>query len=43
MFEVLDRSLVSLRGFLRTERTKVTASAGFGISLARIQSVLTGF
>jgi len=43
MFEILHRAFVSLCGFLCTECAKVAAPAGFGILLARIQAVLSGF
>jgi len=43
MFEVLNRLLVSLRSFLCAECAEVAPMAGFGIFLARVQSVLPGF
>jgi hypothetical protein len=43
VLEVLHSTFVSLRGFLGSERTEVVPVAGFGILLAKVQAVLTGF
>ena len=43
VLEVLDRALVSLRGFPGTKGSKVAAAAGFGVLLTRVQAVLAGF
>jgi|HubBroStandDraft_6_1064221.scaffolds.fasta_scaffold3040268_1 hypothetical protein len=42
-FEVLHGALVSFRGFLRAEGSKVPASAGLGVFLAGVESVLARF
>jgi hypothetical protein len=43
MLEVLDGTLVLLRGFPRAESSKVAAFASLCVLLARVQAVLTRF
>jgi len=42
-FEVLNRTLVRLRGFLCSKRAEIASASGFGILLAGIEAVLAGF
>jgi len=43
MFEVLHRALVSLRGFLCAEGTKIAPATRFRILLSRVEAILAGF
>jgi hypothetical protein len=42
VLEILDGALVSFRSFLGAKRTKIASTAGFGILLARIETVFAG-
>src|SRR5277367_87579 len=42
VLEILDGALVSFRSFSGAERTKISSTAGFGILLARIETVFAG-